>query len=356
MESQAGILDLLRQAGAEAVKRSRRAVIIQPGAIGDCIVTLPLAQFIKKTLRLGAIEMIGRSDYISYFPSRTCIDRIRSIDAIEMQRLFSPAGAFKLKQRDGIVDAFAGYSWVLSFLGDVGGDFEQNLIFAANCSQSSEVIVLPSGIDSTQTSHISIRHIRNFCSTCGIQPPQDYDLNDRAFITPAASDSKLGFDILRQAGVNIGRSVFILCPGAGRRDKCWHLQNFIRLAACMRPLNIEPVFLIGPAEQERFSEEDISTLAQTATILQDLSLTEVLQMLSVADGFIGNDSGITHLAATAGLATIALFGPTSSQVYRPLGPKVCVIDAKGDDFASNTSQVIQQQVLRAISRYRRIKK
>jgi len=44
------ILDLLREKGAEAARKAQRGVILQPGAIGDCILMLPLAAFMKETL------------------------------------------------------------------------------------------------------------------------------------------------------------------------------------------------------------------------------------------------------------------------------------------------------------------
>ncbi len=37
---------------------------------------------------------------------------------------------------------------------------------------------------------------------------------------------------------------------------------------------------------------------------------------------MGNDSGVTHLAAAAGAPTLALFGPTDPATWAPLGPRV----------------------------------
>ena len=86
-------------------------------------------------------------------------------------------------------------------------------------------------------------------------------------------------------------------------------------------------------------------ISNTAVFLARLSLTEVLQILSSADVFVGNDSGITHLAAAIGTETIALFGPTDSAVYRPLGPGVSVIEDKNPAFVSEPSRDLQQRVL-----------
>jgi ADP-heptose:LPS heptosyltransferase len=41
--------------------------------------------------------------------------------------------------------------------------------------------------------------------------------------------------------------------------------------------------------------------------------------------YLGNDSGITHLAAACNTPTIALFGPTDPNIWGPQGPKVTVV-------------------------------
>ena len=47
-----------------------------------------------------------------------------------------------------------------------------------------------------------------------------------------------------------------------------------------------------------------------------------LDALTGAGGYVGHDSGPTHLAAMIGLPTLALFGPTDPAIWSPLGPRV----------------------------------
>ena len=102
------------------------------------------------------------------------------------------------------------------------------------------------------------------------------------------------------------------------------------------------VFLLGPAELERFSEETISRLAKAGNVQSGLSLDQVVALLSWADGFIGNDSGLTHLAGAMGVKTVAVFSPTDERVYRPIGPAVSVLRCEADGFCE-TGRVEQQQ-------------
>jgi len=77
-------------------------------------------------------------------------------------------------------------------------------------------------------------------------------------------------------------------------------------------------------------------------------LTQVLGLLSCADGFIGNDSGITHLAAGLGVRTLAVFGPTNPTVYKPIGPDVKVFATAAAAFADKPSASLQQELLAAL--------
>ena len=60
-------------------------------------------------------------------------------------------------------------------------------------------------------------------------------------------------------------------------------------------------------------------------IPQNLSLVQLMREISHCRLFIGNDSGITHLAAYIGCPTIALFGPTDPRTWGPIGRRVRVL-------------------------------
>jgi len=68
-----------------------------------------------------------------------------------------------------------------------------------------------------------------------------------------------------------------------------------------------------------------SRLANCFPIPRDLALLELMQDISRCRVFIGNDSGITHLAAYIGCPTVALFGPTDPRTWGPVGRRVRVV-------------------------------
>jgi len=71
MQTDDDILNLLKEKVAQAARASQRGVILQPGAIGDCILTLPLAAFMKVVLGLGSVDILGHSEYVGILPGRT---------------------------------------------------------------------------------------------------------------------------------------------------------------------------------------------------------------------------------------------------------------------------------------------
>lgn len=74
---------------------------MQPGAIGDCILTLSLAEFMKDCLQLGGIDILGHTEYIGILPGRTCIDSVRSMDSMNLHRLFVETSVFDLQVASG---------------------------------------------------------------------------------------------------------------------------------------------------------------------------------------------------------------------------------------------------------------
>ena len=144
------------------------------------------------------------------------------------------------------------------------------------------------------------------------------------------------------------RKPVVIHPGSGGAHKCWHLDNFLAVARMLAKEGVESVFLLGPAEAERFSESAIAEIRTAGKLLTNLSLAEVLGVLGCSRGYIGNDSGITHLAAAVGIRTVAVFGPTDPAIYAPLGPAVTILRSDETDFAGAISEELQQKAVAAL--------
>ncbi|MCL5278861.1 MAG: glycosyltransferase family 9 protein [Planctomycetes bacterium] len=345
MPAEDDILSLLEATSAQLAKETQRAVILQPGALGDCLLTLPLVGLLKEALELGGVDLVGHAEYIGILPERTSVDSIRSIDTAELHRLFTAPAGFDLADHDPLIHMFADYSWIITFLGDPGSDFEQNLIFTANCSRSAEVITLPLKAPDGVQQHIAEFYMKQFAQQSGLTLDQVRIPERYVPIRVQEADRDRGMEVLEQAGVDPSRRLTVIHPGSGGPKKCWHLDNFLGLARELADREVEALFLLGPAEIQRLRPSEKVQIHAVAKCAAHLALHQVIGLLSCADAFVGNDSGVTHLAAGMGVRTIALFGPTDPAVYRPLGRTVAVFRDPTDNFARKPSPTLQKAIL-----------
>lgn len=110
----------------------------------------------------------------------------------------------------------------------------------------------------------------------------------------------------------------LLHPGSGAARKNWPLERYIGLAERFRAEGKRVGWLLGPAE-------GALPLPRDAERVEEHALTRLGGLLADARQYVGNDSGITHLAATVGCDTTAVFGPTDPAVWAPCGWIVRVV-------------------------------
>lgn len=105
----------------------------------------------------------------------------------------------------------------------------------------------------------------------------------------------------------------LLFPGSGHPLKQWPLVQFIELARGITALGLRPLFVAGPAEQER----GLVPPAQEWIAPQDLP--ELQDLLLTARAVVGGDTGPMHLAGMLGVPGVSLFGPTGFSQWGPQG-------------------------------------
>ncbi|MCE2563925.1 glycosyltransferase family 9 protein [Komagataeibacter sp. FNDCF1] len=123
-----------------------------------------------------------------------------------------------------------------------------------------------------------------------------------------------------------------LGPTANWDGKIWPADRFAAVFSALRAADpaMRPVILYGPGAAERARAEGV--LAQLPDALDTgggLSVTQVAALLARCTLFIGNDSGLMHLAAATGIPTVGLFGRSKASEYAPAGPWARVVMAPG---------------------------
>ena len=130
--------------------------------------------------------------------------------------------------------------------------------------------------------------------------------------------------------------LLVIAPGANTAGKRWPDDRYAVLAR--RLLGPEGLFerftlvLLGSAD-ERNVVQPIIDAVPAARVIDLVGRTDPLlaaSWLAAADFYIGNDSGLTHLAAASGTPTLALFGPGIPIRYRPWGLSAAYLIANDD--------------------------
>jgi ADP-heptose:LPS heptosyltransferase len=146
---------------------------------------------------------------------------------------------------------------------------------------------------------------------CGLLKARDS--RDKRFARPGRFFS----DSARRTG----SLKIIIHPGAGSIRKRWPLARFLELADIIEKKGLRPRFICGPAEQDL--ADDLAKQNRPIHALNEL--TELADLLESAGGYIGNDSGVSHLASFLGLPCVVIFGPTDPLRWKPAGPRVEIV-------------------------------
>lgn len=147
--------------------------------------------------------------------------------------------------------------------------------------------------------------------------PVDDQPRSRLSVTPAALDSlkeKLTAKT-RKNGVLFDEFV-LMHPAAAFDTKQWAAENFARVAEFLHDRGLGTVAVAAPGEQGVL--EALTAHSRIPIITFDsLTLPEITALASQARMFVGNDSGIAHMAAAVGTPAVVVFGSSNRAHWRP---------------------------------------
>jgi heptosyltransferase-2 len=136
-----------------------------------------------------------------------------------------------------------------------------------------------------------------------------------------------GERLLVDAGWNGSSPLVALAPGAAYGGaKRWPPESFAQLAAALAGDGVM-CLLVGSAADANTAREvkAASPLVRTLDLVGRTDLPTLAGVLTHCRTLVTNDSGAMHLAAAAGVAVTAVFGPTNERATRPLGPAHVVV-------------------------------
>ncbi len=131
-------------------------------------------------------------------------------------------------------------------------------------------------------------------------------------VTPEASRTVA--EGLEEAGL-ADRQIALIHPAAAFATKQWAAENFARVAESLAARGFAPVAIAAPNEREILVS--LMDQASVPIVSFDLSLPEVAALAARSQIFVGNDSGIAHIAAAVGAPSVVIFGSSNVAHWRP---------------------------------------
>ncbi len=121
---------------------------------------------------------------------------------------------------------------------------------------------------------------------------------------------------LHDSGIDEDRRIALLHPAAAFDTKQWATENFARVSEYLSRNGYAPVVIVAKNEFHIAAELQKAS-SVPVTSYADLSLPEVTVLAARASLFVGNDSGIAHIAAAVRCPTVVIFGSSNVTHWRP---------------------------------------
>lgn len=286
----------------------RIILVIHPGGLGDVLLSIGAMAVMRSTFPQHKMILLAGSEVGQLLVHCGVIDQSLPIESSQLSALLSGRTQISSMQQDLLRRC----DLVIGWMSDHDGSLRRTL-------QEFGIprVILQSPADAG-CHHQSER----FLQTLKEEFPVDVYPGIRLRLPDQVL--RAGVDALHAVGIEQAASLIVCHPGSGSRHKCVRGNTWGTLIREYRARQRTPVMVLGPADDqagEAVQEQNIQELP----ILRPFSITMLAAILAQAQGYIGHDSGVTHLAALLGVPTVAMFGPTDEQRWAPRGAQVTVV-------------------------------
>lgn len=278
-----------------------RVCVLFPGALGDFVCFLPALHQLADSI---AVDLFARAEYAAIVtPAVT----VRSLERYELRQLFTDDGAADPRVQQFFSGYAAIYSWFAS----------QQPVFVEQIQKASHqrTRIFPFRPD-----NLTIHQADYYLSCLASKREEPQTLEP---LVALRADALLWCDAFFCSHRLAGAPVLVMAPGSGAREKNWPEAHYLKVTQWWRQQFVgKVVVVVGPVEAERRGFEH---LLPSCTVASGLDLAQLAALLAHCDVYIGNDSGVSHLAAAVAARTVAIFGPADERQWAPRGPRVSIL-------------------------------
>ncbi len=290
-----------------------RWLIIRSGGIGDSILLSTVIQRIRMQNPDAWIEVAGIQERVELLVGQGMADHAVSSDMVGMETLYSQEAS----SRNDLRGYLKTFDIILCYS---AGNPE--LLASKLRSRDNQIIrIHPALPDKNAKIHITEFYMQALTGLV--------EINNPPFPRIELNETEIEMALKQLAEINFPNTFLLgMHIGAGNKEKRVSPHIFLRVIHYLSErMPVSVLLAQGPAE-EGIAETFITKLPRKVRtlILNNEPLRQLAGKLSFCDLFIGNDSGVTHLAAAVQCPTLALFIASDPVVWRPLGEHVRIID------------------------------
>jgi heptosyltransferase III len=289
----------------------RKTFIHHDGALGDLLLSLPVIALMRG--KTGFVHLAGGSDVVELLLEAGLIDEGSSACSARYVSLYGDAVAPLLR------DFLSVFDCAVVFTTRTDSSVVRNI--ASIIADTLPTLTIP---PQGARQHVAEFRLRQLTENAGPPLPP--------VLTLPSGRMAEARDCLSRAGHDFARPLISVHPGSGGARKCWPADSYCALLGHLRQW-CDPFILLfsGPAEEESMAgalQAYAGNHHGRAAHLRNAGLAMVSALISMSDMFIGNDSGISHLAACMGTRTTTIFGPTDPILWKPMGNRGSVVQSK----------------------------
>ena len=265
--------------------------MLHPGALGDVLLAVPALRALRASAPGDELMLVGQPRIGALLVSLGIVDRNLAFETLGLEALFTEGDApARLRQ---LLDG----ARVVSWFGTSDPAFARRLRALA---PGASVAAATAADGASVWEHL----------VASLDAPPSVVAVQEAWRAPISIPSAVvaeGRRLLRDAGWNGARPLVMLHPGAGGAAKCWAAKGFAALAELLvTSVGVELVIHDGPADHDAVAGLR-SRLRVPAPALTDPPLETLTGALAHVALWVGNDSGVSHLAAAVGAPALVLF-------------------------------------------------
>jgi len=287
----------------------RTIVVIHPGGLGDVLLAVPAMVRLRTRFPNYRLVLCAGDQVAKLLLAYGIIHEWISVQGLDCADLFAGTDSAKGRSRRWLEECDVAIGWTQ----DLDGKLKETL----KAIGIREVIVRSPFSTTIRATHQCDRFLETID-----EAPSDGEGDFLLAVTEPLL--QLGRGCLEAAGLSTEEPLVILHPGSGSAYKCVAAEILSPVMTALQMSGATPVILEGPADRKPV-ERLLQLCMKPPIVLKGLDLLTVAGVLAHVRLFIGQDSGITHMAGLMGVQTVATFGPTDPARWASRGNHVTVV-------------------------------